>query len=83
MLVLSYKYHMSSFKSSDNDPTRKLVLHVIRKYYMLLEKTRELNALIDNKPFFDPRFKSKQEMYEKFVEISGNNYNPTRNLIDY
>ena len=46
-----------SFKDSDNDPTR----NSFNKYYMPLEKIKDFNALIDNKPVFDQPVKNKQE----------------------
>ena len=50
---------------------------------MPLVKIKNLNALIDNKPFFDQPIKRKQVAYKKLVEMS-RNYAYTRgNLLDY
>ena len=54
-----------SFKNCDNGPTR----NSFDKYYMLLVEIKDFNALIDNKPFFDLPVKSKQEAYEKPIEM--------------
>ena len=50
---------------------------------MSLVKIKDINALIDNKPFFDQPVKYKQEAYKKIMEISGNNDYTTRNLLDF
>ena len=39
---------------------------------MLLVEIKDFNVLIDNKPFFDQPVKSKQEAYEKRIEMSRN-----------
>ena len=44
------------FRNGNNDPTRDS----FDKYYMPLVKIRDLNALIDNKPFFDQSFFDQQ-----------------------
>ena len=44
-----------SFKNGHNDSTRKS----FNKYYMPLVEIKYLNALIDNKPFFDEPVKIK------------------------
>ena len=48
-----------------NDPTRDSFY----EYYMSLVEIKDFNALIDNKPFFDLPVKSKQEAYEKLIEM--------------
>ena len=50
---------------------------------MLLVKVKDFNALIDNKPFFDQPLKSKQEAYEKLLQMSRNYDHTTRNLLDF
>ena len=50
---------------------------------MPLVEIKDFNALIDNKQFFDQPEKSKQEAYEKLIEMSRNNDNTTENLFDY
>ena len=58
------------FKNGNNNPRRTS----LDKY---------LNALTDNKPFFDQPVRNKQEAYEKFVEMSRNDNYATRKLLDY
>ena len=58
------------FKNDNNNPRRTS----LDKY---------LNALTDNKPFFDQPVRNKQEAYEKFVEMSRNDNYATRKLLDY
>ena len=50
---------------------------------MTLVEIKDFNALIDNKPFFDRPVKSKQETYEKLIEISRNDDYTIKNLLDY
>ena len=40
-------------------------------------------TLIDNKPFFDQPVRSKQEAYEKLVEMLRKNDYITENLLNY
>ena len=44
---------------------------------------KDLNALIDNTPFFNQPIKNKQEAYENLVKISINDDYTTENLLDY
>ena len=44
---------------------------------------KDLNALIDNTPFFNQPIKNKQEAYENLVKISINDDYTTGNLLDY
>ena len=67
-----------SFNGED-DPTRDS----FDKYCMSLAETRDFNALIDNKLFFDKPVKNKQETYKKLVEMSRNNDYATRNFFGY
>ena len=53
------------------------------KYYMPFVEIKDFNALIDNKLFFDQPVKSKQEAYEKLIEMSRNNDYTTGNLLDF
>ena len=50
---------------------------------MPLVEIKDFNVLIDNKPFFDQPVKTKQETYEKLIEMSINDDNATGNLLDY
>ena len=54
-----------SFKNSNDDLTRDS----FHKYYMPLAEIKYFNALINNKPFCDQAVKSKQEPYEKLIEM--------------
>ena len=72
MFVLSFKY-------GDNDPTRDY----FDKYYMSLVEIKDFNALIDNKSFFDKPEKSKQEAYEKLIEVSKNDDYTKEDLSDF
>ena len=40
--------------------------------YYIITPLVEINALINNKPFFDQPVKNKQEAYEKLIEMSRN-----------
>ena len=68
-----------SFKNGNDDLAR----NSFDKYYMPLVEIKDFNALVDKKPFFDQPVKSKQEAYEKLVEVSRNNDYTTGNLLDY
>ena len=68
-----------SFKNGDNDPTRDS----FKKYSMSLVEMKDFNVLIDNKPFFDQPVKKKQEVYQKLIEMSRNDYCTTGNLLDF
>ena len=68
-----------SFKNGDNDPTRDS----FKKYSMSLVEMKDFNVLIDNKPFFDQPVKKKQEVYQKLIEMSRNDYYTTGNLLDF
>ena len=59
-----------SFKNGNNDPTRDY----FEKYYMPLVEIKYFHALINDKPFFDQPVKSKQEAYEKLIEMSKNHF---------
>ena len=68
-----------SFKNGNNDPARDS----FGKYYMTLVETKDFNALIDNKPFFDQAVENKQEAYKKLIEISRNDDCTSGNLLDF
>ena len=73
------KLFFLSFKNGDNGPT----INSSTKYYMPLVEIKDFNVLISNKPFVDQPVKSKQEVYEKRVEISRNDDFTTESLLDY
>ena len=50
---------------------------------MPLVEIKDLNALSDNKPFFDHPVKNKQEAPEKLIEMSRNDDCTTGNLLDF
>ena len=50
---------------------------------MPLVEIKDFNALIDNKPFFDQPVKSKQEAYEKLIEMLRNDDSTIGNLLNY
>ena len=68
-----------SFKNGNNNPARNF----FDKYYMPLVKVKNVNALIDNKSFFDQPVKNKEEAHEKLIEMSQNDDYTTENLLDY
>ena len=65
------------FKNGNNDPTRDS----FDKYYMSLVEIKDFNALIDNKPFFDQPVKSKQQAFEKLIDLSKNDEYTMENLL--
>ena len=68
-----------SFKNGDNDATR----NSFDKYYISLKEIKDFIALIDNKPFSYQPLKSKQEAFEKLVEMSRNDDCKTGHLLHY
>ena len=68
-----------SFKNGNNNSARNF----FDKYYMPLVKVKNVNALIDNKSFFDQPIKNKEEAHEKLMEKSQNDDYTTENLLDY
>ena len=60
------RFFVLSFKDGDNDPTRDS----FEKYCMSLIEVKDLNPLIDNKPFFDHPVENKEEAYEELIKIS-------------
>ena len=67
-----------SFKSNNDDPSRDS----FDTYYIPLVEIIDFNGLIDNKPIFDQPAKSKQEAYEKLVEMQRNDDYTTGNVLD-
>ena len=67
-----------SFKHGNNDPTRDN----FDEYYILLEKIKGFNALINNQSFFDQPVKNKREAYEKLFKMS-RNYDFTTETLDF
>ena len=50
---------------------------------MPLVEIKYVNALIDNKIFFDESVNNKQQLYKKPIEMSRNDNFTTGNLLDY
>ena len=67
------RFFVLSFKDGDNDPTRDS----FEKYCMSLIEVKDLNPLIDNKPFFDYPVENKEEAYEELIKTSKNDYYTT------
>ena len=57
-----------SFRFGRNMPTR----YYFSRYYIPLIEAKGFDVLIDNKLYFDPPVKNKQEAYRKVVEMSRN-----------
>ena len=53
-----------------------------KNYVPKIEK-KDLNVLINGKPFFEIPVKSKEEAYEAIIEMNKNNDYTTGNLLDY
>ena len=66
LFVLSYENDRTSFS----------------EYYVPKVEIKDLNVLIDAKPFFEIPVK-KEEAYEQIIEMSKNNDYTTGNLLDY
>ena len=65
-----------SLKNGNDDPLRDS----LEKSYMPLIEIKDVNALIDNNPFFDQPVKNKHEAYEELVK---NDDYTTGNLLDH
>ena len=52
-------------------------------YYVPKVEIKDLNVLIDEKPFFEIPVKNKEEAHEQIIEININNDFTTGNLLDY
>ena len=77
LFVLSFK------NEHGNDDENKNVRASFKKYYVPKVEVKDLNVLIDGKPFFDIPVKNKEEAYEAIIEMSRNNDYITGNLLDY
>ena len=53
------------------------------KYYVPKNEIKDVNVLIDGKPFFEIPVKIKEEVYEAIIEMSKNDDYTTGNLLDY
>ena len=68
-----------SFKNGNNDLKRIS----IDKYYTPLVEIKDFNALIEKKLFFGQAVKSKQESFEKLIEMPKKYDYTTINLLDF
>ena len=68
-----------SLKNGNNDPGK----NYFDKCYMLLVEIKVFHALINSKPFINQPIKSKQEAFQKLIEMSRNDSYTTENLLDY
>ena len=53
------------------------------KYYLPKVEIKDVNVLIDLKPFFEIPVKNKEEAYEAIIEMAKNNNYTAGNLLDY
>ena len=53
------------------------------KYYVPSVEIKDVNVLVDGKPFFEIPVKNKEEAYETIIKMSKNNDYTTGNLLDY
>ena len=53
------------------------------QFYLPIVMVKKNNVLIDKLAFFDLPIKTKEEAYEKIIDISRNNEHTTGNLLDY
>ena len=65
------------FLHGNDDPTT----NSFDEYYMPQVEIKDFNALIDNKPFFDQPVKSKQQAFEKLIDLSKNDEYTMENLL--
>ena len=70
---------IASFRNDNDYPAR----NYFDEFSMPLVEIKDFHALIDNEQFFDQPVKTKQEAYERLVEITKNNDYTTGNLLDY
>ena len=55
----------------------------VLSYYVPKVEVKDVNVLIDGKPFFEIPVKNKEEEYEAIIETSKNNDYTTGNLLVY
>ena len=53
------------------------------QFYLPRVMVKDFNVIIDKLAFFDLPIKTKEEAYEKIIDISRNNKHTTGNLLDY
>ena len=57
--------------------------HSYSTFYLPRAMVKDFNIIIDKLAFFDLPIKTKEEAYEKIIDISKNNEYTTGNLLDY
>ena len=57
--------------------------HSYSTFYLPRAMVKDFNIIIDKLAFFDLPIKTKEEAYEKIIDISKNNEYATGNLLDY
>ena len=69
-----------SFKAGNDDPVRES--H--KRFYLQLLETKDFNALIEYKPFFDQSVKKRNKLIENKSKCKHNyNYYTMQKLLDY
>ena len=71
-----------SFESIEEDDIKKDCRDSFSHYYVPKVQIKDFNVLINGKSFFDLPVKNEEEVYEKFIDMSNNNYT-TGNLLDF
>ena len=70
------KLFVSAYQTADDRQS-------FSQFYLPRAMLKDYNAIIDKLAFFDLPIKSKEEAYEKIIDISRNNEFTTGNLLDY
>ena len=71
------KLFVLSFPRNNNADSR----YSYSNYYVPKVKISDFNVLVDGKNFFHLPVKNEEEVYEKIIEMSNNNYYTTGNLL--
>ena len=67
---------VSAYRNADNRQSYS-------RFYLPNVMVKDYNVIIDKLAFFDLPIKTKEEAYEKIIDISRNNEYTTGNLLDY
>ena len=70
------KLFVSAYQTADDRQS-------FSQFYLPRAMLKDYNAIIDKLAFFDLPIKTKEEAYEKIIDISRNNEFTTGNLLDY
>ena len=71
-----------SYEGIEKDNVEKDYRDSFWHYYVPNVQIKDFNVLIDGKRFFDLPIKNEEEVYEKIIDMSNNNYT-TGNLLDF